>query len=351
MRSFLYLVTITILALLAIMFFAPNKSETTTSAAGSLLLPEMAEKINQVDRLEVVSAGNEVVVTLNKVQAGWQLEQMDGYPADWPKLQALLAGLARARITEVKTDKVEYYSRLGVEDIASEDAGSVLIMLSAGDLHEAVLIGNEVQDRDGTYVRIQDSAASALIDQSLDVPKELLEWADQRIIDINASEVAEVEIIHPQDGRILVTRISADQTDFDLVGLQPEREIRSSWAVNSLASVLTMLDLESVQLGQAVDWGEAVKMRVLTFSGMEIIADLLETDGEYLLRLKASLPGAKFTPQADNADIAKQAIADMEKRTADVNQRVDGWVYNIAKPKYDAMVKKPEDLLKPIDAP
>ena len=63
----------------------------------------------------------------------------------------------------------------------------------------------------------------------------------------------------------------ADQTDFDLVGLPENRELRSSWAVNSLASVLSMLDLQSVRTDEAVDWASAVNMRLLVFSGMSAI--------------------------------------------------------------------------------
>ena len=302
------------------------------------MLPEISEQVNVVDRVEIVTAGNQVAASLIKSEKGWQLEQMDGYRADWPNLQTLLAALAQARVIETKTDKPEYYDRLGVEDISTADAGGVLLKLGIGDQITGVVIGHQAQARQGQYVRLQNSAASVLVDRRLDVSSELSDWVDATIIDINAAEVAEVEIIHPTGERVLVMRISADQTDFDLAGLPTDREIKSSWAVNSLGSVFSMLELDTVRAEGSIDWSDVVRMRLLLFSGVEIMAEMLEADGEYLLRMSASHPAA---------NVIDKPMGDVAKMVEDINQKTAGWIYGIPKNKYDAMVKKPEDLLKP----
>lgn len=348
-RGFAYLLVATILALVAVLVFVPREHAGEQSAIDALLIPGLADRINDVDRVDIVTAGDTVVATLTRTAADWQLEQMGGYHADWPKLQELLAGLAQAKVAQVKTDKPRYYARLGVEDVASEDADSVLVKLSSGDETIGILIGHPAQGGAGQYVRLEDSAASALLDRTLDVSTELLDWADKRIIDINASEVAEVEIIHPQGGRVFVTRISADQTDFDLVGLPPGRETQSSWSVNSFASSLSLLDFESVRSADSVDWQAAVRMRLLTFSGLEIMAELVEADSQYLVQLSASHPAAQVVDY-DNDDIAQQAAEDVADRVAEINQRVNGWAYGIAKYKYEGMVKTQEDILKPLES-
>ena len=351
-RTFLYLAVFTVAVLAVAVMVTHRGGPAESSAVDGLLLPEISAQINDVDRVEIVTAGDVAVATLVKAEGGWQLEQMGGYRADWSKLQALLAALAQARVIEAKTDKPEYYDRLGVEDIAAEDADSVLVRVAIGDQSTGILIGHEAQGRQGQYVRLQDSAGSVLVDREFDVPATSLAWADSRIIDINSSEVAEVEVIHPTGERVLVMRISADQTDFDLAGLPPDREIRSSWAVNSLGSVFSMLNMQSVQPEADVDWGDAVKMRMLTFSGVEIIADLVQHEDTYLLRLHASHPDASVV-QDDNDDsddareTRKQMADDVAKQVDAINQKAGGWAYGISKQKYEAMIKKPEDLLKP----
>jgi hypothetical protein len=357
-RNFLYLAVLTIIAWLLLWIYAPEDEPSGQAVADRYLLPGIAKKINQANRVEIVSAGNNTVATLLKTGQGWKFEQMGGYHANWVKLQSLLAGLAQARIVEAKTDKAEYYTRLGVEDIVAEDARGVLVRISIADETTGILIGHRATSRQGQYVRLQNTAASALVDRLLDVSSEPLDWADSEIIDISAAEVAEVEIIHPQGERLLVTRISADQTDFDLVALPQDRQIKSSWAVNSLASVLSMLNMETVRTDSGIDWSRAIKMRLLMFSGVEIMADMLAVDDAYLLRLHADYPAAAVvsppvntgTDNTEQPDIDRQVAIDVEKSVDDINKKVAGWVYGISKYKFDAMVKLPEDLLDPLES-
>ena len=352
-RSFLFLAGLTVAALVVVFLVATGGSSLEESSPDTLLLPTVAEQINAVDRVEVVTAGEAVIATLVRVGGEWQVEQMGGYHADWSKLQALLVTLAKARVIEAKTDKPEYYARLGVEDVSANDAGSVLVSVSIGDQVTGILIGHQAKGRQGQYVRLQGALGSALVDRVFEIPRETVDWADMRIIDVNSSEVAEVEIIHPDAERVLVMRISADQTDFDLAPPPQDREIRSSWAVNSLGSVFSMLNMETVQPADDVDWTGAVKLRLLMFSGVEILADLVEQDDQYLLRLHASHPAASVTQGVgDSSDeqqaIEKQAAIDVANKVDEINRKVDSWAYGISKQKYEAMIKKPEDLLKPL---
>ena len=355
-RNFIYLGLVTLAALIVLFMFGNGGQTPSGTGAEELLIPGVAGRINEVDRVEIISAGPATVASLSRNEQAWTVDNMAGYRADWPKLQSLLAALATARVKEAKTDNPEFYARLGVEDVSAADAGSVLVKLGFNGESTGILIGRRAQGRQGQYVRLQSQPASALVDQEFDVPVTARGWLDQRIIDINASEVAEVEVLHPDRERVLVTRISADQTDFDLVGLPEGRELKSSWAVNSLASVMSLLDLQSVRADEGLDWDSAVKMRLLLFSGMEIMADIMQVDDEYLLRLRASYPGANAgqggveasgdSGQPTSAE--SEAVDDVEQRVEDINRRTAGWVYGVTKQKYDAMVKKNEDLLKPL---
>lgn len=355
-RSFIYLAVLTIFTLGVVVWLTPNDGRSEQVSAEDLLLPAIADQINNVSRVEIVTAGNEVVATLLRGEGQWQLEEMGGYRADWSKLQSLLAALAQSKVIEQKTDKPEYYARLGVEDISGDDAGSVLARISIGDQTTGILIGHEAQGRPGHYVRLEDTQGSVLVDRVLEVPRQTLDWADSTIIDVGSSEVAEVEILHPDAERILVMRISADQTDFDLAGLSQDREIRNSWAVNSLGSVFTLLNMEGVRPEDSVNWTDAVKLRLLMFSGVEILADLAVQEDEYLLRLKASHPAASVVNEdspdsSDQQELEIQAANDIAKRVEEINLKSGGWAYSISKQKFDAMVKKPEDLLKPLESP
>lgn len=357
-RSFLSLAALTAIAVLALLF-VPQDTLQESSALNELLVADVSKQINEVDRVEVVAPGNTTVASMVRTDAGWQLEQMGGYHANWQKLQSLLAAVAQAKVVAVKTDKPEYYSRLGVEDIEQGAAGNVLLNIGVGDRNSGILIGHATQGRPGQFVRLQDQEASVEIDRKLEVSMQLSDWVDTSIIDINQSEVAEVEIIHPGGERLLVTRISADQTDFDLVGMPEGREVQSSWSVNSLGSVLSMLELESVQAAEELNWAEATKLRLLMFSGVEVLAEILAVEDSYLMSLHASHPAANVINTGKPTDsvtteqqaIDKRAAEDIANRVERINLKVDGWVYGISKQKYDAMNSRLEDVLKPVEAP
>lgn len=357
-RSFIYLGVLTLFLLLILLVFAPDKESSDRSVADTLLLPEISDQINAVSRVEIVTAGNNPIATLFRDESTWRLEQMASYRANWPQLRSLLAALAQARIIEPKTDNPQYYDRLGVEDVSSADAGGVLVKLSIGNQTTGIVIGHQAQGVKGRYVRLQNAAASALVDQDIEVSVIPLDWLDTTIVDISASEVAEVELIHGSGERVLVTRISADQTDFDLVGLPLDREIRNSWTVNSLGSVFAMLEFETVRQQDDLDWSNAAKMRMLMFSGVEIMAEVMEAGGEYLLQLHASHPAANVvghqsienTASIEQQEIDRQAQIDIKKAVEDINQNTTGWVYGISKQKFDVLVRRPEELLKPLES-
>ena len=354
-RRFLFMVVLTLLAVLVLVVLSPRDQSSGVPVADDVWLPELAANINDVNRVEIISAGNHTVATLVKSDNAWLLEESGGYRANWVKLRGLLGDIAQARVIEKKTDKPAYYARLGVEDISAANAGGVLVKISFGQQTTGVLVGHSAEGRTGRYVRLQGAADSALVDRQFDVSSLQLEWIDSSIVDINAAQVAEVEVIHPAAERLLVTRVSADQTDFDLLGLPQGREIRNSWSVNSLASIFSMLNMETVKPADNVDWADAVRVRVLLFSGMEIMADAVVNGDEYLLRLRASHPAAAVVGEDDAAtdeqrDINKRAAEDVQQAVDNINQKVLGWAYGITQQKYDVIVRKPEDLLKPMES-
>ena len=124
-----------------------------------------------------------------------------------------------------------------------------------------------------------------------------------------------------------------------------------------MGSVFSVLDMESVRSADSVDWSDAAKMRLLTFSGMEILADMTDSSGEYLLRLQATFPAADIVNNQIKGDDAPEAQEDIERKATDevlkrvgvINQKVDSWAFGISKQKYDVMVKKLEKLLKPVE--
>jgi hypothetical protein len=307
------------------------------------------------------------------------VEEFHNYPADWPKLRELLAALAKARIVEPKTSNPEYFSRLGVGDVTDPESRATLLRLQGDDAQMAVLVGNSAEGRDGHYVRLEGGERALLIDQALSLPVDAKDWLQRDIVNISDAEVVEFSVKHADGEEIGASRASADDDDFTLQSIPDGREVLSSWSVNSIANALSNLQLDAVAPADSVDFSAATQFRLLTADGLEVLAELADSEEQQWLRLSARVYAAPDTEsEADEAateaeaisedaepaeaaesagtpsPVDPEALADAEikatapDRAAEINQRVQGWAYVIPAFKADTMNKRLEDLLKPL---
>jgi hypothetical protein len=338
----------------AAVLLMPGKTGRESALEATRILPDLESRVNEVDWLRVTGAGDRTIATLKREQGAWVVEEAAGYRADWLKLKTLLTDLAQAEVVEAKTANPEYYDRLGVEDVATPGAGGVMIEFSADSGIPSVIVGKTPQGRSGQYLRLADSTASALVDRSLDLPAERRGWLDRAIIDIGDDEVVEVSVIHPDGEEVRISKGSAGEENFDLQDIPEGREIRSEWTVNAPANALAGLALEDVAADGEIDWSEAVRYSLMTADRLLIDAELVTVDpagddesgqAEYWLRISAGVYTTALEPGADPAGSAEATVA----RAEALNRSMNGWAYRIPKYKYDAMVKRLEDLLQPLE--
>lgn len=342
-KKFSALLVAALMVILAVALLVPGQTGRDEMPESDLLLPDLAARVNEIDRITVAAAGDDAGASLERGEESWRVSDLGGYPADWEKVRDLLAGLAQARMVEVKTANPEYYDRLGVEDIAPGAAG-VLVSLGAGDESYAVVVGKNADGRSGRYLRLADSTQSVLSDFEANVPRTAADWTDKQVTDIPADDVAEVAITHADGDELLARKATADEADFTLVNLPEDREIESSWAVNSLGGTLASLQFDSVQGESAVDFTAATRFRLLTYSGLEVRLEAVRVNEQHWVRLSASVPFADPGDEeaaAVEAEIAEQAEA--------INARTGGWAYQVQAYKFEAMTKRLEAVLKPLD--
>jgi len=331
--------------------FLPRQTGQVDRFESAPLLPGFAEQANTIDWLRVTGAGGEVVATLERGAERWTVVEAGGYAADWGVLRPLLAGLADARVVEPKTSNPEYYDRLGVEDVAADDAQGVQIEFRAESGLPALILGNAAQGRNGQYARLAGEAGSVLIDRDLDVPKQRENWLDRAIVDVAEGEVVEVGIVHADGDTVLARKVSADDADFVLEGVAEGFEPRSAWTVNSLAGGLSSLRLDAVAPEEEIDWTGASRFRVLTADGLNVEAELVAApSGEdggtsaRWLRLSAGL----YTTGLDTGVEAGEDDAAVRERADAINRRVAGWAYRVPDYKASTMDKRMADLVQAV---
>jgi hypothetical protein len=340
--SGLLLVTIVVAAMVLLI---PGKTAKESAFVKQPLLPGLVSAANDIEYIRLMGAAGETIATMNRRGGKWLLMESSHYPADWTVLRQLLSELAAAEVIEEKTSNPEFYSRLGVEDISGPDAAGVLIVFAEETGLPSLIVGNKAQGREGQYVRLEGSDQSVLIDRALNVPKDMQQWLDLDIIDIPEDELVEVSITHPDGEQVLLVKTSADDADFELKNIPAGRETQSSWTVNSIGGSMASLRMDSVTPDKDMDWSDAVEIRVLTADGLQVTANLVSAQEKHWISLNAGVYQPAGSGESAEPDLAVDASGPSE-RAGRINERVNGWAYEIPQYKSDTMTKRMEDLLQ-----
>lgn len=321
-KHFSILLLITIAVALAVVL-VPSRTGRDATLESTTFLPELAAVVNDIAQLRISAEGGSEVVTLNRQDQGWVVSESFDYPADWSVIRPLLAGLSQAEVVEEKTSNPDYYHRLGLEDPESEDATSKLVEFPLNESLPSVIVGNSAQGREGQYLRRQGEPRSVLVDRSISLPLNSTGWLAREIVDVPESEVLVLRIVHPDGETVAIQRNSTEVTDFTLEDIPEGRKTKSAWTINQLASGLAGLQLEAVAPMDDVSWESAIQVQAVSESGLQVDALLVEDEEHRWVRLEAS-----------GSEAAEE-----------INQRVEGWAYEIPLYKYDAFNKRMEDLL------
>lgn len=171
-----------------------NKGETEFRQQALLSLASQSVALNELTGLKVTSAGDSQKVNAEKVLQKWQLSNLHGHPAEVSKLAEFMTALNKAKVLELKTNKVEKFHRLGLRDISNSDSQAVQLQLTDGDKQVELLVGLEAKSGLGQYVRFADQQQTYLIDSVLPIPSEASDWLQAEVLDLSFKQVRSVEV-------------------------------------------------------------------------------------------------------------------------------------------------------------
>ncbi len=365
-RHLSVLVAAAILALITAFWASSVREPAPGSAAGigSDLLPGLADAANGLQRVRLVGAGNESIATLVRADGYWALEEKQGYRANVGELRTLLQKLSEAKLLEEKTSNPAYYERLGVEPVGEADAGGIRVELGGGEF-PAVILGDQVATRDAMYARLADEEKSWLVSGGHFVPRETGLWLDTSLLDVDAARIAEVEILHPDGERVVVSKSEFGQADFEVEGIPAGRELQRNNVANPVGAVLQNFSFDDVfAASDGVMSDEGLTRTVYrAFDGLEIAVESQARDDKYYARISAgtnAAVAARYLPEpetdaetgGESTDVPAPVTPSVPDLTAvaaeaeSLNDRFDGWVYEVPKFKFDYLNRRMADLLK-----
>ncbi|MEO7430841.1 MAG: DUF4340 domain-containing protein [Dokdonella sp.] len=378
---------IAIVAALAIHRSNAPRSE-NTGESSTYLVPELRDHVNDVSKVVVTGAEGKTIATLARGANGWTVVEKNGYAVDTGKLRGFLLRLADARKLEEKTSNKDKYAMLGVDDVAAKDAKGMQVELDGLTQPVKLIVGIANERGGGTFVRRVGDDASWLVAGSLTVEKGAADWLSKDLVDIAATRVASVTMMHSDGKSVVLSKDAGTDANFKLADLPKGRDPAADYTLNGPASSLAGLRFDDVLPAKdAPADDKSTKAHFVLFDGLVIDITAWEKEGKDRAQFVASLDAvqadkgiaaaqakakAEFDASAAKPATPKDAkvvdepikplavsdpvkdranrLAAVNKEVGDLNSRFDGWTYVLPTYKYAGLNETMEDLLKPLDA-
>jgi hypothetical protein len=357
--------------------------------SGELLFPNLLPVVNEVNVVNVET--HDQAVTLVRGEKTWGVKEKDGYPADLEKVKQTIIGLAEMRILEPKTKNPELYDRLGLQDKDQEGALSTFVTLKTPNNPEAakVIVGNQRPAKGNPrlsdiYVRKAEDPQTWLVNGNLPLEKMAGEWLDKEIISLMTKRVHRVLVTHPEGDTLVLSKESPKDLDFRLDSIPPGFKVASQFNTNNVVGSLVQLSLEDVKKEEEdkIRSNSGVSAVLETFDGLRLKVQTAKKDdkifGKFFAEFdpdlvrpvdgglspdqkeKNSTPdsqdksGEKMNEKDQSTEKSKPSPKEesvlkkpeeVQKEVKELNQRVEGWVYELPKFKVENFSKHKKDLM------
>lgn len=355
-------------------------------------IPGLKASINDVASLTVLK--NTGSVTLARTGAGenaaWTVPAKDGFPADLERLRTTLIQLSNLELSQPQTSNPEFYSKLGVQDVAvlPKDADEsakkaaapgalVEVKDASGKTIGALIIGNAAEignatlDRpmeSGQFVRKPGATQSWLTRSTIYVDAEPMNWIDRKVVGLPREQIKRVTVRRlvgtgpsapggNADPDLVLSRPDKDTPAFEAAGLPAGAQLRPGEAADQPVQTIAYLGMDDVMKdpggvignpdpqASGPDAAHPTNTQFETFDGLIVTVKTGFRDGKWWAQVGADA-GADPIPGVETKDGNPKAT-DASKEAEAINKRTSGWLFAISQ--FDAKRLSPrlEEMIAP----
>jgi len=341
----------TIAALALVLIFAGGPEDSPGGADEGALLPGLADRVNDIAALDIVGPDGETVATLRRERERWRMREKHDYEADFARIHGLLRDIAQARRLEPRTDRPEWYPRLGVAAPGEGEGSGMAIRFPGADL-SGLIVGQRDPAGIGRYVRLLDQSQAWLTDHDLELPDDPMEWLERAIMDIPAADIHEVTVRHPGGDTVELRPGDSEGSVWVMLDPPPDREVKQGWQLRQTASVLAKLNMADVRPHEAAAVpDDAVETVFRTRDGMVFTARTFSDESGNWVHFRVSegevAPGgdAAGSESAEGAGAGEESATEREIDIVAVDGRLSPWQFALEQERFDRLRPTTEDLL------
>jgi hypothetical protein len=165
------------------------------------------------------------------------------------------------------------------------------------------------------------------------------EWLDKEITALTTNRVHRVTVTHPGGETLLVSKDKPEDLDFQLDSIPAGFKVASQFNVNNVVGTLVQLSLEDVKQEQEVNFQDrsGVTAVLETFDGLRLHVQTAKQEDKIFANISAEFDPALVQPADEKPTESPEG-----KKTAEEEGELS--------PKKDAIIKKPEEVQKEIEA-
>ena len=313
------------------------------SVLGGRLYPELAAQLNDVEKVEAQTAGEDLT-TLALKDKRWVVTNRWDYPADTSELRQNLLILARLELVEEKTSDPDNYAVLGVQPIdeAKEDTQLLRLTGNNGTELAEVLIG-KTGTGSGNFVRRADEKTTWLASAYLRLPKTTEEWLARDLFDVEETRILRIRM-QPAGGEAYVLEKQTPDAKTFTLKPTPAGKIANSSELQRVVRVFKGMRLDDVMPNSEADKASApwTTFRVEALDGLVIDGQIRRVDDAHQLRFTSNYQEPEVTASAEPPAAAEpEPTSDSEKSAADPAVAAESKTPE-AKPQVDAAAARKE---------
>jgi hypothetical protein len=368
------LIILTLLALvlggLALWSTRKEAHRTTPSQMGRKLLPDLQQKLNDVNAIVIRSASG--TATVGRLDGIWRVGGRQNYPAEFGKVRDLLTKLADVKILQAMRSSPNLLKDLqlaaegGADGQATvielqDKTGKALASLRVGKPRTRAPATEEMSAYgslpDGRFVAVGNEQVYLIGDPLNELAAADRDWLDHDLFTVNNSDLVALTVTGATTGVARLER-PASGGEWVMTGL-PAGKVLDSSKATGLASAMGFLrfeDLADSQLTPAqTGMDQPVTVQGKTLKGEIYTVRIGKATEDNVYRYASFSAAFEAPPEpaptggTNDAAVAKARAEEQARTAADVkqlNDKISPWVYLLNRYQVESLIKGQADLIK-----